>query len=145
MTLMYHNPCGDCTSFFVGQTQRRMETRIHGHHLAVKRADTGSQDFENTSKAGHTFDFDNTEIIDQAWSKSSRIFREAWHSDEGAANRYTERHPTYWALGHRITTTPGEVIRPELQAPLIPDVLPNQDQRAARSIVRQQNQVETEW
>ncbi|BHF73279.1 hypothetical protein SprV_0401635900 [Sparganum proliferum] len=53
--------CGRCN--YVGETGRRLQTRMHEHKLAVRRLDPKSEVATHAAQMGHTFNFDAVEIV----------------------------------------------------------------------------------
>ena len=96
--VVYEIKCNDCDAKYVGQTGRKLSTRIHEHQLAIKRHDRLSLVSMHEDNEGHRFNFNTVKILDQANTKRAREFLEAWHSTEGAINKHVELDRTYLPL-----------------------------------------------
>ncbi|XP_059495631.1 uncharacterized protein LOC125446408 isoform X2 [Stegostoma tigrinum] len=64
--VIYKIPCQNCDKHYIGQTGRKLATRIHEHQLATKRHDPLSLVSLHTDEEGHHFDWDNASILRQA-------------------------------------------------------------------------------
>nr|VZI33757.1 unnamed protein product [Spirometra erinaceieuropaei] len=53
--------CGMCN--YVGETGRRLQTRMHEHKLALRRLDPKSEVATHAAQMGHVFNFDAVEIV----------------------------------------------------------------------------------
>ena len=73
-------PCRDCPQRYIGQTSKKIETRITEHKNAIKRYDLRSLPAAHTYDNCHTFNWTHTELLGQAQTKHAREFKEAWHS-----------------------------------------------------------------
>ena len=80
-------PCRDCPQRYIGQTSKKIETRITEHKNAMKRHDHLSLLAAHTYDNCHTFNW--TEIYLGAQTKHAREFKEAWYSiDANTINRH---------------------------------------------------------
>jgi hypothetical protein len=77
---IYIIPCRDCPQRYIGQTSKKIETRITEHKNAIKRYDLMSLPAVHTCDNCHTFNWTHTELLGQAQTKHAREFKEAWHS-----------------------------------------------------------------
>nr|VZI52333.1 unnamed protein product [Spirometra erinaceieuropaei] len=75
--------CGMCN--YVGETGRRLQTRMHEHKLAVRRLDPKSEVATHAAQMGHVFNFDTVEIVGRGYT---RIRTTAYHM---AVNGMVER------------------------------------------------------
>ncbi|XP_059499415.1 uncharacterized protein LOC125448232 isoform X2 [Stegostoma tigrinum] len=99
--VIYKIPCKNCDKHYVGQTGRKLATRIHEHQLATKRHDPLSRVSLHTDEEGHHFDWDKTSILGQAKQRHAREFREAWHSNRNSINKHIDLEPIYHSLRKR--------------------------------------------
>ena len=84
-------PCRDCPQRFIGQTSKKIETRITEHKNAIKRYDYKSLPAAHTYDNCHTFNWTETELLGRAQTKHAREFKEAWYSIDGnTINRHVE-------------------------------------------------------
>lgn len=129
---IYSIPCGDCSSVYVGQTDRPLQTRIGEHQAAVRRKDPTSQVSEHAERYKHHFDFDRVRIVDREKTYGGRLFKEAWHSGENAVNRHVDLHPAFRALRHHLSagmqpaTPPGRLRQQPATQPQQPARAPQQ-------------------
>ena len=96
--VVYQVNCGDCNKFYVGQTGRRLETRITEHKAAIRRHDPLSLISVHEDKEGHKFNLDSVKIIAQGNTRHTREFLEAWYSTTNSINRHVELDPVYIPL-----------------------------------------------
>ena len=79
-------PCRDCQQKYIGQTSKKIETRITEHKNAIKRHDLRSL---HTYDNCHTFNWKETHLLGRAQTKHAREFKEAWYgTDENTINIY---------------------------------------------------------
>ncbi|BHF82237.1 hypothetical protein SprV_0802537400 [Sparganum proliferum] len=62
--------CGMCN--YVGETCRRLQTRMHEHKLAARRLDPKSEVATHAAHMGHVFDFDAIEIVGRGDDHTAR-------------------------------------------------------------------------
>ena len=96
--VIYQIQCNDCSAKYVGQTGRKLATRLHEHQLAIKRHDRLSLISVHEDNEGHHFNFNTVKILDRANNKRTREFLEAWHSTENSINKHVELDRTYFPL-----------------------------------------------
>ncbi len=77
---MYRVNCEECSTYYVGETSKRLMTRMQEHKSAVRRHDTNSHIWAHMSETGHVVDFKKAKVQAQAKSKGSRLVQEAWLS-----------------------------------------------------------------
>ncbi|BHF67989.1 hypothetical protein SprV_0301101800 [Sparganum proliferum] len=88
--------CGMCN--YVGETGRRLQTRMHEHKLAVRRLDPKSDVATHAAQMGHVFDFDAVEIVGRGDDHTARQVQEAWMSTDCSVNRHINLPPPYLVL-----------------------------------------------
>ncbi|KAH9591950.1 hypothetical protein MS3_00004042 [Schistosoma haematobium] len=93
--IIYKINCTNCDKHYIGQSGRPLHLRLHEHQLAVKRHDISSLISIHVDNYGHSFDWENVEILDRGNSKNTREFLEAWHSGQSAINKHIEINPIY--------------------------------------------------
>ncbi|GAA56732.1 hypothetical protein CLF_111426 [Clonorchis sinensis] len=96
--VVYKIHCGDCDKHYVGQTERKLSTRIHEHKLATKRHGQFSLVSVHEDQDEHKFNWSTVHILAQARTKNEREFIEAWYSTEKAINKHIEINPVYRPL-----------------------------------------------
>ena len=95
---VYRVNCKNCRAVYVGQTGRKLSTRLHEHGLAIKRHDQLSLMSIHQDRFGHTFDLESPSILATARTKCAREFLEAWYSNSNAINRHVNIDPSYHCL-----------------------------------------------
>mmetsp|Transcript_38992 Transcript_38992/g.50408 ORF Transcript_38992/g.50408 Transcript_38992/m.50408 type:complete len:196 (-) Transcript_38992:204-791(-) len=85
--VVYRIPCKECSSAYVGQTKRKLKTRLREHIAACDEADifeAVDEDDKNDNglplhhlKTGHDFDFENVEVLDQDGNFHRRLLLES--------------------------------------------------------------------
>jgi len=78
--VVYKISCKDCDASYVGQTGRKLLTKIKEHKNHIKRATTThSVITDHRLKDGHEFDWDRVEILDNEHFLSKRLISEMLH------------------------------------------------------------------
>lgn len=107
---VYELPCMDCPETYIGQTNRRISTRIQEHKNTLKHK-TSSSLTQHYLETGHRIDFDNARTIASIQPFKPRIIREAIEIDvrPNSMNRRddSQRLPHTWkhALENITTNT----------------------------------------
>ncbi|BHF65378.1 hypothetical protein SprV_0200838800 [Sparganum proliferum] len=83
--------CGRCN--YVGETGRRLQTRMHEHKLAVRRLDPKSEVATHAAQMGHIFNFDAVEIVGRGGDHTTRQVQEVWMSTDRSVNRHINLPP----------------------------------------------------
>ncbi|BHF80297.1 hypothetical protein SprV_0702342100 [Sparganum proliferum] len=111
--VVYSIPCQDCSARYVGETGKRLCTRLHEHQLAVNREDKLSLVYGHVQQEKHRFAFGEASVIGRASDKMARLVLESWSSVD-TINRAIDLHPAYQALRTRLQPTGGGWCRPRL-------------------------------
>nr|VZI53623.1 unnamed protein product [Spirometra erinaceieuropaei] len=116
--VVYRVQCSSCEANYVGETGKRLQTRMSEHARAVRRMDQLSLVAEHCAASGHTFAFENAEILGRGTDQTARETLEAWHTVPTSINRCTILPAAYQALRVRFnqrnqrqevrTTSPSE-------------------------------------
>ncbi|BHF67654.1 hypothetical protein SprV_0301068200 [Sparganum proliferum] len=77
--------CGQ--SNYVGETGRLLRTRMAEHATAVRRNDASSQVAAHSTRSGHTFKFDEAEILARGDNRVSRELLESWSTGLQSINK----------------------------------------------------------
>ena len=101
--VVYKISCSDCDKHYVGQTGKKLSTRLHEHKLATKRHDQLSLISMHQDQHGHAFDWETAEVLGQAKQKKAREFLEAWFSSNRSINRHVNLEPIYEPLRNKDT------------------------------------------
>ncbi|CAH8479282.1 unnamed protein product [Dicrocoelium dendriticum] len=96
--VVYKISCKNCEKYYVGQTGRKLGTRLHEHSLAIRRHDEKSLMSVHMDAENHQFDLENVEILGRARNRRAREFLEAWHSGRNSINKHLELEGVYEAL-----------------------------------------------
>ncbi|BHF84131.1 hypothetical protein SprV_0902728100 [Sparganum proliferum] len=99
--VVYSIPCLNCNARYVGETGKRLGTRLHEHQLAINRKDKLSLVYGHVRELNHNFAFDKARVIGRANEKMARLVLESW-SSTGTLNRAIDLHPAYQALRTRL-------------------------------------------
>nr|VZI49907.1 unnamed protein product [Spirometra erinaceieuropaei] len=99
--VVYSIPCQDCIARYVGETGKRLCTRLHEHQLAVNREDKLSLVYGHMQQEKHSFAFGEASVLSRAHDKMARLLLESW-SSVGTINRAIDLHPAYQALRTRL-------------------------------------------
>ena len=94
-------PCKNCPEKYIGQTSKKIQTRLTEHRNAINRHDHSSLPAKHADDNGHKFDWSQTRCLGQATTKYAREFKEAWHSMHKLTfNRHIDIPTIYLQLKH---------------------------------------------
>ncbi|BHF57436.1 hypothetical protein SprV_0100037800 [Sparganum proliferum] len=99
--VVYSIPCLNWNARYVGETGKRLGTRLHKHQLAINRKDKLSLVYGHIRELNNDFAFDNARVIGLANEKMARLVLESW-SSTGTLNPAIDLHPAYQALLTRL-------------------------------------------
>nr|VZI00971.1 unnamed protein product [Spirometra erinaceieuropaei] len=99
--VVYSIPCLNCNARYVGETGKRLGTRLHEHQLAINRKDKLSLVYGHIRELNHNFALEKARVIGRANEKMARLVLESW-SSTGTLNRAIDLHPAYQALRTRL-------------------------------------------
>nr|VZI34215.1 unnamed protein product [Spirometra erinaceieuropaei] len=91
----------NCNTGYVGETGKRLGTRLHEHQLAINRKDKTTLVYGHIRELNHDFGFEKARVIGRANEKMARLVLESW-SSAGTLNRAIDLHPAYEALRTRL-------------------------------------------
>ena len=94
----YKIECGDCEKHYVGQTGKKLSTRLREHQVVVKRHDQLFLVSVHEDSLDHKIDFGRVSVLDHGSTRYTREFLEAWHSNQNSINRHIKLNPTYIPL-----------------------------------------------
>ena len=81
--VIYKLSCNDCDATYVGQTKRQLRTRVNEHRNNIKlNSDRHSVISEHITKEMHTFNWENTRILDYERNYHKRLISEMLHIKE---------------------------------------------------------------
>ena len=61
--VIYHIPCMDCDSFYIGQTSKDLNVRINQHKYSVRTGQTSNALFVHLSEKSHRISWPNSSVI----------------------------------------------------------------------------------
>ncbi|BHF65539.1 hypothetical protein SprV_0200855200 [Sparganum proliferum] len=96
--VVYRVQCSSCQANYVGETGKRLQTRMSEHARAVRRMDQLSLVAEHCAASGHTFDFQDAEILGRGTDQTARETLETWHTVTTSINRCKILPAAYQAL-----------------------------------------------
>nr|VZI53005.1 unnamed protein product [Spirometra erinaceieuropaei] len=99
--VVYSIPCQDFDARYVGETGKRLGTRLHEHQLAINRKDKLSLVYGHTLERNNNFALKKTRVVGRANDKMVRLMLESW-SSSGTFNRAIDLHSAYQALRARL-------------------------------------------
>nr|VZI26236.1 unnamed protein product [Spirometra erinaceieuropaei] len=85
--VVYGIPCTSCEANYVGETGKRLQTRMDEHARAVRRMDQLSLVAEHCAAFDHAFAFQDAEVLGQGSDQTIRETLEAWHTTTTSINR----------------------------------------------------------
>ncbi|KAG8123486.1 hypothetical protein E2320_018862 [Naja naja] len=94
--IIYWIQYSNCEKNYVGQTGRKLPTRLHEHFLAIKRQDPLSHMSVHKDSKGHKFDLTITTVVTQAKTNREREVPEACFSTKKSINKHID--PIYQPL-----------------------------------------------
>nr|VZI01498.1 unnamed protein product [Spirometra erinaceieuropaei] len=100
--VVYRIWCSCGQSNYVEETGRLLRTRIAEHVAAVRRNIANSQVAAHSTKPGHTFKFDEAEILAGGDNRVSRELLESWFTGPQSINKCNDIPTPYSVLRHRL-------------------------------------------
>jgi hypothetical protein len=81
--VVYKLNCKDCNALYVGQTKRKLKTRIkeHIHNIKLETSKL-SVISEHRLQQNHSFDWENVKILDFEHNYNKRLISEMIHINE---------------------------------------------------------------
>ena len=77
--IVYQIPCNDCKFVYIGQTQRRLSTRIHEHKRAVRNMDVQKSAIcEHILQTDHKVNWNGSKVLKYITDYNARLFSESW-------------------------------------------------------------------
>ncbi|BHF80878.1 hypothetical protein SprV_0702400600 [Sparganum proliferum] len=100
--VVYRIWCSCGQSNYVGETGRQLQTRMAEHAAAVRRNDASSQVAAHSTGSGHTFKFDEAEILARGDNRVSRELLESWFTGPQSINMCNDPPIQYSVLRLRL-------------------------------------------
>ncbi|BHF71354.1 hypothetical protein SprV_0401441200 [Sparganum proliferum] len=100
--VVYRIWCSCGQSNYVGETGRQLRTRMAEHAAAVRRNDASSQVAAHSTRSGHTFKFDEAEILARGDNRVSRELLESWFTGSQSINKCNDLPIPYSVLKLRL-------------------------------------------
>ncbi|BHF57619.1 hypothetical protein SprV_0100056100 [Sparganum proliferum] len=108
--VVYRIRCSCGQSNYVRETGRRLQTRMAEHAEQVRRNDASSQVAANSTRSGHTFKFDEAEILARGDNRVSRELLESWFTGAQSINKCTDLPVQYSVLRLRLGGVLGHAV-----------------------------------
>ncbi|BHF61483.1 hypothetical protein SprV_0100445800 [Sparganum proliferum] len=96
--VVYRIWCSCGQSNYVGETGRQLQTRMAEHAAVVRRNDASSQVAAHSTRSGHTFKFDEAEILARGGNRVSRELLESWFTGPQSINKCNDLPIPYSVL-----------------------------------------------
>jgi hypothetical protein len=80
--VVYKIDCKNCDKSYIGETSKKLMTRVHRHELDITNKDKSGPKtalVQHTLDSKHDFDFENPQIIDHEANHGKRLIVEAGH------------------------------------------------------------------
>nr|VZI33295.1 unnamed protein product [Spirometra erinaceieuropaei] len=100
--VFYRIWCSCGQSNYVGETGRQLRTRMTEHAAAVRRNDASSQVADHSTRSGHTFKFDEAEILARGNNRVSRELLKSWFTGPQSINKCKDLPTPYSVLQLRL-------------------------------------------
>nr|VZI30570.1 unnamed protein product [Spirometra erinaceieuropaei] len=100
--VVYRIWCSCGQSNYVGETGRLLRTRVAERAAAVRRNDASSQIAAHSTRSGHTFNFDEAEILARGDNRVSRKLLESWFTGPQSINKCNDLPLPYSVLRPRL-------------------------------------------
>nr|VZI22686.1 unnamed protein product [Spirometra erinaceieuropaei] len=100
--VVYRIWCSCGQSNYVGETGRQLRTRMTEHAAAVRINDASSQVAAYSTTSGHTFKFDEAEILARDVNRVSRELLESWFTGPQSINKCKDLPIQYSVLRLRL-------------------------------------------
>ncbi len=96
--IVYKIGCKDCESFYVGKTSRCFIRRLEEHKKGTGSEDYESALFKHEKSTGHTIDYDNATILDQASTDKKVLLKEMLYINKLRPNLNTQKKSELFSL-----------------------------------------------
>ncbi|BHF67737.1 hypothetical protein SprV_0301076500 [Sparganum proliferum] len=100
--VVYRIWCSCGQSNYVGNTERQLGKRMVEHTAAVRRNDANSQVAAHSTRSGHTFKFDETEILARGDNRMRRELSESWFTGPQSIKKCNDLPLPYSTLRLRL-------------------------------------------
>ncbi|BHF57912.1 hypothetical protein SprV_0100085800 [Sparganum proliferum] len=115
--VVYRIRCSCGQSNYVGETARQFRTRMAEHAAAVRINDASSQVAAHSTRSGHTFKFDEAEILARGDNRVSRELLESWFTGPQSINKCNELPLPYSVLRLRLGGVIGHAGSAQVNTP----------------------------
>ncbi|BHF74008.1 hypothetical protein SprV_0401709200 [Sparganum proliferum] len=96
--VIYRIQCNSCEANYIGETGKRLQTRVGEHMRAVRRMDPLSLMAEHCADSRHTFASQHVKILGRGSDRIARETIEAWHTGTTSINPCVALPAAYQAL-----------------------------------------------
>ena len=101
--VVYCVMCRNCDANYIGEIGKQLKTRLHEHHLALRRADVKSHLWQHCAKTVHEVSLADACVIASTNKKRERLVLESIHS-HGTYNRCIDLDARYAPLVKKVRT-----------------------------------------
>ncbi|BHF79242.1 hypothetical protein SprV_0602236200 [Sparganum proliferum] len=115
--VVYRIWCSCRQSNYVGETGRQLRTRMAEHAAVVRRNDASSQVSAHSTRPGHTFKFDEAEILARGDNRVRRELLESWFTGPQSINKCNELPLPYSVLKLRLGGVIGRAGSAQVNSP----------------------------
>ena len=95
--VVYSIPCTDCDHVYVGETGRKLKTRMSEHTHDIDRMNESSRVAMHERDTGHDMNVEDCKILYKAKRLNQRLFLESWSTNDISLNRCIDLNPVYSA------------------------------------------------
>ncbi|VDL98535.1 unnamed protein product [Schistocephalus solidus] len=114
---IYRIQCNFCAVNYIRETGKRLQTRVGEHMRALRTMDPFSLVLEHCADSGHTFAFQNAEILGRGNDRVISETIDTWHMEPTSINRYVALPAAYQALRAQLIERKSEHgIRPNVNS-----------------------------
>ena len=78
--IVYKLPCDTCTKNYIGETGRNLHVRMTEHQRDIRNQKPNSQVYQHHAETGHSFKFEDVEIIHKCQNTFTRRVLESYHT-----------------------------------------------------------------
>ena len=80
-TTVYRIRCNDCNGTYIGETGRRLTTRLGEHQTATDKEDLTNNITQHHRKTGHDINWDSSTCLTHSTDKDQRLTLESWFTN----------------------------------------------------------------
>ncbi|CAL8099242.1 unnamed protein product [Calicophoron daubneyi] len=100
-SVIYKIPCQNCNNYYVGQTGRKLNTRINEYTREIERYDQAPLVSTHVDEQGHHFNLDSATILGRARTWPACKFLQSRYSEMNSTNRHFDLEPVHELVRNR--------------------------------------------